>query len=1127
MAFKRTLSLLLTLVMLLGMMGQSMLLTAIHAEEAPQNLHSPGTLVYSSHNGKDFYLYADINDNGAAKRMVYASGSVSTTSAVCYSLSAAEFTGANGIKVRLYMKSAYEAVSGVGCFWLKAGTASDGKATFIYSYDHTATPGWDTGSAKENTNKWYHSYIWDAASGQIRQHVPTDVEGEYASYVLVCKQIALNAGGSAWRMVFVPASEAGAAGVYPVKLGQLTACSFGSDWVTDSASHWHACTCGAKSDEAAHVYTPASDGVNHWNECVCGDKRDVAPHEFTIAKTDDTNHWMECACGAKSGEAAHEFSSQWTNDATHHWHACSCTDRKDLAEHDYGEWVPDYAAGQQSQTCGTCGYVNVQELNHSCTPNEVWETDGEYHWHTCAQCQQIIDSTKEKHTPADDFAKDDASHWHTCSVCSAELNKAEHSFTYEKNDTQHWQKCACGAETVPADHSYGGWAVDTQPTEEAAGSRSKACGTCGHEVKERIPALLKEANYHLTGEVDSASQYFLHKSSGTGDTGFQSLHVTPDKASATKVNIVRSEADGNATYAVQYTDDSNTGWYLYINDESKDGAMDTGRTKSLRNDRTTFLWDDENNRLYQVETVNGETVRYVLAFKMLTLKSGKEELRLVAVPESELGNGAVEAKLEICHTHSFSTAWEKNESEHWHVCSCGEKSNLAAHTVTNWTVEKEATEVMPGLRNGSCDVCGYTVQEDIPATGVKTPAEGDIAYVSGVFNGVRYYYRHTASGESIASTSPYSLYVTDNTAEAIDLTVREVDGAYLLTYQMNGKEYRLYINASGAGITAKDDGDLVQFSWDADKGLLYQLEGEVKYVLALKMMDNTKTGAAELRLAAVPMDELSDTVVPAIVQVTHVHNYSEDWTCNSKQHWKECSCGDKKDAGAHTVDEWTIVKEATDLENGLKTGYCTTCQHDIEAIICSTIMPEPPAHGNRDVLSAVVGDQRYYFRKARSGESVTSTTPYSLYTTKNLSSATIVRVESVGDEYRLYYLNGEKKLYIYVNGNGVGLTTKDQASLVNFKWDAEHEMLYQIEGNVKHVLVFKYLPVGTNSKQMRVTAVPMSEALEGEGVYVAQLCTGDYIPATGDSSMIAMAAMLMVISFCTMAVLVIGKKKRI
>lgn len=31
----------------------------------------------------------------------------------------------------------------------------------------------------------------------------------------------------------------------------------------------------------------------------------------------------------------------------------------------------------------------------------------------------------------------------------------------------------------------------------------------------------------------------------------------------------------------------------------------------------------------------------------------------------------------------------------------------------------------------------------------------------------------------------------------------------------------------------------------------------------------------------------------------HTHNYGSDWKSDSTNHWKECSCGDKKDTAAH------------------------------------------------------------------------------------------------------------------------------------------------------------------------------------------------------------------------------------
>ena len=32
------------------------------------------------------------------------------------------------------------------------------------------------------------------------------------------------------------------------------------------------------------------------------------------------------------------------------------------------------------------------------------------------------------------------------------------------------------------------------------------------------------------------------------------------------------------------------------------------------------------------------------------------------------------------HTHSYSTTWSSNATQHWHECSCGEKTDVANHT---------------------------------------------------------------------------------------------------------------------------------------------------------------------------------------------------------------------------------------------------------------------------------------------------------------------------------------------------------------------------------------------------------------------------------------------------------------
>ena len=69
------------------------------------------------------------------------------------------------------------------------------------------------------------------------------------------------------------------------------------------------------------------------------------------------------------------------------------------------------------------------------------------------------------------------------------------------------------------------------------------------------------------------------------------------------------------------------------------------------------------------------------------------------------------------HTHSYGKAWIYDSANHWHKCSCGDKSDTAAHTF-KWVTDKEATATEKGSKHEECTVCGYKkAATEIPATG--------------------------------------------------------------------------------------------------------------------------------------------------------------------------------------------------------------------------------------------------------------------------------------------------------------------------------------------------------------------------------------------------------------------------
>ena len=305
--------------------------------------------------------------------------------------------------------------------------------------------------------------------------------------------------------------------------------TYSTEWSTDSANHWHECTCGDKKDLAAHV-----DANNDHNCDVCGKK--MSDHTGGTATCKEK---ATCTiCGQKYGElAAHNYKTEWSTDETNHWHECSvCGDKKDVAAH-----IPGAAATETTpQTCTICGYVIKAALGHthnfnqkntsetylksaatctkkavyyySCTCGEkgtetfesgelaahayktTWLYDNASHWHACYICgdkkdeEVHIDKNKDHncdvcgkkmtdHTGGTATCKDRA----TCSICGQKYGSlAGHVYKtiWSYDETNHWHECSvCGSKKDEEAHI---------PGEEATETTHQTCTVCGYVIKAAI-----------------------------------------------------------------------------------------------------------------------------------------------------------------------------------------------------------------------------------------------------------------------------------------------------------------------------------------------------------------------------------------------------------------------------------------------------------------------------------------------------------------------------------------------------------------------------------------------------------------------------------------------------------------
>ena len=1032
-------------------------------------------------------------------------------------------------------------------FQLTYTNPSNGALTRIYCYDvlkDSATVTGQTGVMDTGTNtvnyKGRHTFMIDKVGGvSVLRKLSND-------NILVAKY---NEAKAQWRILGVPESELANEGVYPVMLVDIHQHSFGNEYEKDVKQHWHLCSeCGSKADVADHEYeiNAAGDRV-----CVCG--YTLAAHECQSADGkwfyEGDKHYQLCGiCNEKIKIADHTYGD-WNVDTQKGTQTQYCTVCQAAGQTIHGtttkmlqEAAPEIGSsyylvanvgGQilsfesnggytetspySLRTTTTLSMVTLQAaLQAGAGEFQMVDATGKYIYSVSAGAGATVSGNYVNDPSRVSFLMDEVN-----GVPVIRAYGTDNILVVKYSEAKSAWRMWCLPETELAnedvypvmlatkhEHTYGEeWVTDAEN-----GTQSHLCTVCGlpgetlygtgikgYQVSD--PELGKD--YYLAANAKGKLIFFRH---GTAtDTVPYSLVATDNfnHKWVTKVTIEDPTLANEGTevgFQLTYTNPSSGALTrIYCYDVLKDsdtvtgqtGVMDTGLNTTNYRGRHTFMIDE----------VNGVTVLRKLSNRnILVVKynEAKGEWRMLGVPESELGQpGVYPAMLMTLHEHTHTdNTYLKDETGHWFACdSCGGQSDFAEHTVAKWTYTVEPTQTTAGTKTGTCTVCGGTAVVQIP----PMVAEG-CYYLTGILDGKTYYFRDKASGESVEHTVPFSLMATDNEkkAQKVDIKWDEKENTYILSYTVT-RTLNIYMgDVAGSIITEKDgfvdlsssattNEALILYKWDPAAKRFYQMEGNVRYVIAFKKMTLTD-GSQAVRMLAVPETELGGDVAAMQLQVVHIHQLGDAWNGDALNHWKECSCGERKNEGAHTVAQWTVEKEPTAYEAGRKSGICSGCGLKVvNAIPMLTDNITAPVNGGKYYLTAVLGGVRYYFCHTPSGGSVADTYPYSLYTDPGDGKVTPVRVKVSDGNYKLYY--GEKDYHIYVTADGVGITTKQDSNLVDFQWDAENKVLYQMEGDVKQVLVLKKLRTNSGAQMLRITAMPLDQALIDPNVSIIRFTT--------------------------------------
>ena len=230
--------------------------------------------------------------------------------------------------------------------------------------------------------------------------------------------------------------------------------------------------------------------------------------------------------------------------------------------------------------------------------------------------------------------------------------------------------------------------------------------------------------------------------------------------------------------------------------------------------------------------------------------------------------------------HTAGTEWKSDDTNHWHECTvagCGViiESTKSAHTAGEWIVDTPATATTAGTKHKECTVCHRVLEtQTIPSTGTE------LKIIAG-----------------------------DN---------------------------QIYNKASGSDVTITCNGDFAKFTGIKVDGSVVDssnytaVSGSTVLTLKASYLGTLTDGSHTITFVYTDGEANTNLTIEAAGS-GHTHNYGSDWKSDSTNHWKECSCGDKKDTAAHDF-KWVVDKEATATQKGSKHEECKTCGYKRPAV---------------------------------------------------------------------------------------------------------------------------------------------------------------------------------------------------
>ena len=270
----------------------------------------------------------------------------------------------------------------------------------------------------------------------------------------------------------------------------------------------------------------------------------------------------------------------------------------------------------------------------------------------------------------------------------------EHSFGgWKNNGTQHWKGCSCGEKSEESPHNFGEWELIYYDVNTKYDVCERQCLTCGYEQIDRY----REHQHYYTDDWSSGSTTHWKVCYYCKEVNQDTVanHTFGDWTETKPATTTEEGLKERTCSVCEYTQEETIPVHTHdVHDKA---------------------WKHDDTNHWQ-ECSCGE--------KLNVANHAYGEWR-VTKPATETEAGSRERDCTVCdyvqtetipmleHEHSYGD-WQKDETQHWKECRCGEKTEVGNHTFGDWTITKEPTTTETGSRERTCSICKYTQEETIP-----------------------------------------------------------------------------------------------------------------------------------------------------------------------------------------------------------------------------------------------------------------------------------------------------------------------------------------------------------------------------------------------------------------------------